>query len=84
MTFTDRSHKPMESEEHTGVEVELKPKSNTSPQSSIRKPILLLSSIVVLGLVLAMSHHSAFAFLNSKPVSTYSQIWINRLSNVMR
>ena len=77
----DRSDKSAGLEEHTGVKVELKSKSNTSPQSSIRKPILLLSSLVMLGLVLAVGHHSAFEFLNSKPVSAYSQIWINRLSN---
>ena len=77
----DRSQKQMELEDHTGVNVELKPESNTSPQSSIRKPILLLSSLVMLGLVLAVGHHSALEFLSSKPVSAYSQIWINRLSN---
>ena len=77
----DRSQKLMELEEHTGVKIELKRKINTSPQSSIRKPIFLLSSLVMLGLVLAVGHHSAFEFLNSKPVSAYSQVWINRLSN---
>ena len=63
------------------MKVELKPKSNASPQSSIRKLISLLSSLVMLGLVLAVGHHSAFGFLDSKPVSAYSQIWINHLSN---
>ena len=77
----DRSQKPVELEEHTGMKVELKPERNTSPQSSIREPILLLSSLMMLGLVLAVGHHSAFEFLNSKPVAAYSQIWINRLSN---
>ena len=76
-----RSQKSTELEEHTGVKVELEPKSNTSPQSSIRKPIFLLSSLVMLGLVLAVGHHSAFGYLNGKPVSAYSQIWIYRLSN---
>ena len=77
----NRSHKSVELEKHTRVEVKLEPKTSTSPHVSIRKPIFLLSSLVMLGLVLAVGHHSAFEFLNSKPVSAYSQIWINRLSN---
>ncbi len=40
----------------------------------------LLFGLIMLGLLFAVGHHMVFAFLDSKPVSSYSQTWVNRMS----
>lgn len=71
----------MQTKEQTGVKGDVSTKSNVSLESSIWKSASSLSGLTVLGLILAVGHHSVFEFLDGKPVSLYSQTWINRLSN---
>lgn len=77
----NRSQTIAQTKEQTGVKGEISTKSNVSLESSIWKSASSLSGLTVLEFILAAGHHSVFNFLDGKPVSLYSQIWINRLSN---
>ena len=78
-----RSQTITQTKEQTREKIEnsdIKTTNNTLPESSMWIPISLPSGLVILGLVLAVAHHSAFTFLDGKSVSLYSQTWTNRLA----
>lgn len=51
------------------------------PDRSTWSSTFSLFGLLILGLVLAVGHHVVFTFLDGKPISSYSQTWVYRLSN---
>lgn len=64
-----------------GDKARIKEPGDKVPESPLWNSFLWLFSLLTLGLILAVGHHVVFEHLDGKPVSSFSQIWINRVSN---